>query len=120
MNHPPLKKPASSTKDSRQRLLDAARSCFLKQPYSKVSTLKIAEHANVNKALINYYFNSKQGLFEAMILDVVEPAFSKLEKAGRGQNQSLPEIMTTIAEVLDSNPDFPRLMTQVVFSHLVS
>jgi AcrR family transcriptional regulator len=110
--------PASTglPKDSRQQLLEAARSCFLKQPYSKVSTRQIAEQANVNKALISYYFNGKQGLFEAMILDVVEPAFTKLEKAGHGQNQSLPEILTTIADVLDSNPDFPKLMTQVVFS----
>ena len=50
-----------------QRLLDAACDLFLDYDFSKVTTRQIAQRANVNSAMIKYYFKSKLGLFEEVI-----------------------------------------------------
>ncbi|GGM62925.1 TetR/AcrR family transcriptional regulator [Microbacterium saperdae] len=54
---------------TRQRLLDAARSRFARDGYGATTVRDIATDAGVNVALINRYFSSKEGLFEACITD---------------------------------------------------
>ncbi len=50
-----------------ERLLNAARDCFLDDEYHQVTTRAIAEKAGANVAMICYYCGSKQGLSEAVI-----------------------------------------------------
>mgnify|MGYP000013150224 FL=1 len=50
-----------------QRLLSAACDLFLDHDYAKVTTRQIAQRANVNSAMIKYYFKSKLGLFDEVI-----------------------------------------------------
>jgi AcrR family transcriptional regulator len=48
--------------DARQRLLDAAHAVFLRVGTAKARTQEIADAAGVNKALLHYYFGSKEAL----------------------------------------------------------
>lgn len=48
--------------DARQRLLDAAHAVFLRVGTAKARTQEIADVAGVNKALLHYYFGSKEAL----------------------------------------------------------
>ena len=52
---------------TRQRLLQAARQRFAQDGYAATTVRDIATDAGVNVALINRYFTSKQGLFEACL-----------------------------------------------------
>ncbi len=52
---------------TRQRLLQAARQRFAKDGYAATTVRDIATEAGVNVALINRYFTSKEGLFEACL-----------------------------------------------------
>jgi AcrR family transcriptional regulator len=52
---------------TRQTLLAAARRRFAEDGYAATTVRDIAEDAGVNVALINRYFSSKEGLFEACI-----------------------------------------------------
>jgi AcrR family transcriptional regulator len=52
---------------TRQLLLDAARRRFANDGYAATTVRDIAEEAGVNVALINRYFTSKEGLFEACL-----------------------------------------------------
>jgi len=49
---------------TRQALLEAARSRFAGDGYAATTVRQIADDAGVNVALINRYFQSKEGLFE--------------------------------------------------------
>ncbi|GAA3351410.1 TetR/AcrR family transcriptional regulator [Amorphoplanes nipponensis] len=60
----PRRRDAAGT---RQLLLDAARRRFASQGYSATTVREIADEAGVNVALINRYFSSKEGLFEACL-----------------------------------------------------
>ena len=63
----------------RQRLLDAAKTCFLADDYHAVSTRRIAEAAGANVSMIRYYFGSKEGLYEEMIRDTLQPLLDVLD-----------------------------------------
>ncbi|MGW1062102.1 TetR family transcriptional regulator [Micromonospora rubida] len=52
---------------TRQALLDAARRRFTSDGYAATTVRDIADEAGVNVALINRYFASKEGLFEACL-----------------------------------------------------
>lgn len=52
---------------TRQRLLRAARQRFAMDGYAATTVRDIATDAGVNVALINRYFTSKEGLFEACL-----------------------------------------------------
>lgn len=57
---------------TRQLLLDAARDRFANDGYAVTTVRHIAEDAGVNVALINRYFESKEGLFRACLTAAVD------------------------------------------------
>jgi AcrR family transcriptional regulator len=60
--------------DTRERIRVAARSCFLATGYPGTTLRAVAAAADVDVALISYYFGSKQGLFAAAMTLTVSPA----------------------------------------------
>lgn len=59
--------------DVRQALIHHARELFMVMAYEKVSIRLIANRAEVNAAIIRYYFGSKEGLFETMLRETLAP-----------------------------------------------
>ncbi len=62
--------------DTRERILEAARNAFSEKGFDGVSVEEIAQRAGVRKALIYYYFPSKEILFE----EIWNNALEELEK----------------------------------------
>jgi AcrR family transcriptional regulator len=58
---------------SRQDILTAARTAFAEQGYDAASLRAISRAADVDPALVHHFFGSKEGLFEAVLNDVVRP-----------------------------------------------
>jgi len=56
----------SDETETRDRILDAARTAFLRHGTSGARTQEIADAADVNKALLHYYFRTKDRLAEAV------------------------------------------------------
>lgn len=59
---------------TRRALLEAASQRFARDGYAATTVRDIADQAGVNVALINRYFTSKEGLFEACLTAAVERA----------------------------------------------
>ncbi|MGF1859116.1 TetR/AcrR family transcriptional regulator [Photobacterium profundum] len=101
--------------DARQRLIHQARILFVALPYSKVSTRMIATRADVNVALIRYYFGNKAGLFETMLRETVEPIQSQFTKVlNKGDIESIGELMRTYYRIMVPNPDLPKLISRAM------
>lgn len=64
---------ADSTKQS---IINAASKLFAAKGYEATSIREIVESSDVNLASINYYFGSKQGLFEEMVKDFAQNKLS--------------------------------------------
>ena len=54
-----------------EKIKAAARVVFHKKGYAATRTRDIAEEADINLALLNYYFRSKEKLFEIIMLETV-------------------------------------------------
>ena len=53
--------------NSRERLLETATELFAEKGYAGASVREIVEKAGVSKPVLYYYFNSKEGLFYAIL-----------------------------------------------------
>ena len=60
------------------RIIEAALTLFGEQGYEGASTREIAEMAGVNAPALNYYFKSKEGLYNACIEYMVEQIWAFL------------------------------------------
>ncbi len=70
----------------RDGILRAARELYALHPYSDVSTKQVAEAAGASAALVFHYFDSKAGLYTA----VVREAIADLTAAQRAADAALP------------------------------
>lgn len=62
--------------ETRQAILEAARSAFARHPYNSASIRMIAAHGGFGHALIGYYFPTKAALFEAVAADICADLFA--------------------------------------------
>lgn len=101
--------------DARQKLIDHARELFTVMAYDKVSTRMIANKADVNVAMIRYYFGSKEGLFETMLRETLKPMKKQMELMVKESSQkNFLDIMRTYYREMFKAPQFPRLVFQVM------
>lgn len=64
---------APAERDTKERLLKAAKDLFVRKGFSGVSIREIAREADANSALISYYFGDKEGLFKGVLESFVRP-----------------------------------------------
>ncbi len=89
----------------RERILRAARSLFAQNGVAATSTRDIAQKSQVNLALINYYFNNKEGLYLSVILSFaaeVEDEFRKLNLYWSKKTFSAADFPTQVRELISS------------------
>jgi len=87
---------------TRQTLLDVARTRFARDGYASTTVRDIADDAGVNVALINRYFTSKEGLFEACLTNAV----SEIRTYAYAMDRT--DIAAAIAERIAGSADRPR------------
>jgi len=54
-------------KDTEKEILEAARKVFIEKGYAGARMQAIADEANINKAMLHYYFRSKEALFNRIM-----------------------------------------------------
>ena len=58
---------------TQERILDAAEELFAQHGLYGVTIREVARHAGVDTALLHYYFGTKNGIFDAVLLRRAEP-----------------------------------------------
>lgn len=98
----------------RARLLKAALECFLSDEYHKVTTRLIAEKAGVNVSMIRYYFGSKEGLYEEMIRDTLNPLLDVLDGPMLASVDGFTGFLKLYYDTMSKHPEFPKLILKVL------
>jgi len=65
-------------KDTEQQILIAARKVFIEKGLDGARMQEIADEAGINKALLHYYFRSKDKLFEMIFQEEIGKFFPKM------------------------------------------
>lgn len=96
---------------SEEKIKEAARTVFMKKGYAATRTRDIAEEAGINLALLNYYFRSKEKLFEIVMQEKFFTFFSEMIPAMFDTTTTLDRKIEKLADgyisMLCQNPDLP-------------
>lgn len=107
----PKKSSTTSDVSTEQKIIEAARQVFTKKGYSATRTRDIAEAAGLNLALLNYYFRSKEKLFEMVMIEKMLKFFGVLAPVLNDDSTTLEKKVEVLAEqyteLLLKNPDLP-------------
>ena len=99
------------TASTEEKIKEAARVMFTKKGYAATKTRDIAEEAGLNLALLNYYFRSKEKLFELIMTENLQKLFAFLVPVLNDNSTSLNEKLDVICDsyldMLSANPDLP-------------
>lgn len=97
-----------------EKIKIAARKVFYKKGYAATRTRDIAEEADINLALLNYYFRSKKKLFDIIMYETVSEFVHSMAKIMNDANTSFQEKVERIAsnyiDFIIERPDIPIFM----------
>lgn len=97
-----------STED---KILIAASKVFTEKGFSGTRTRDIAEEAGINLALLNYYFRTKEKLFEQVMKVKIVLLFGQIIPILANEKTSLEEKLDRVSEkyfeILSKNPNLP-------------
>lgn len=112
--------------ETARRILEAAEQAFADQGLAGARTDKIARAAGVNKALLYYYFHSKDELYGAVLDSLFARQRGRID-AARGaaplprpvstHRQELIAFVNGYFDFVIEHPNFPRLVQREVMSH---
>jgi TetR/AcrR family transcriptional regulator len=98
--------------ESEQRILSAAENIFAANGLAGARTEAIAAAAHVNKALLYYYFGSKQRLHRAVLEQLLRQALEQMDAAAQGgtPGERLLAFADAYFDFLAAHPNYPRLI----------
>jgi AcrR family transcriptional regulator len=106
--------------DAKERILDAAESAFSEHGLAGARVAAIARDAEVNKAMLYYYFGSKDGLYRAVLERMADMIVAMAERAMTGSDaapeQRLFSFIEGYRDLLTDHPSFLRIATRELLS----
>jgi TetR/AcrR family transcriptional regulator len=107
------------TKDlsTEQQILAAAKSVFMEKGMAGSRMQEIADKAGINKAMLHYYFRSKEKLFEAIFSEALGNFFPKINDLIDSDIPLFDKIRVFIASYMDllsKNPYLPAFVIHEV------
>ena len=101
-----------------ERIKAAARKVFHQKGFAGTRTRDIAEEAGINHAMLNYYFRSKEKLFEMVMMETMAQFFKGVNLMLNDENTSLDEkidlIVSNYVDLLLKEPELPTFILNEV------
>ncbi|WP_214468163.1 TetR/AcrR family transcriptional regulator [Microbacterium flavescens] len=113
----PLTKRGEAT---RRRLLEAAEVVFAEQGYHEASIVKITERAGIGLGTFYLYFDSKQSIFEALVIDLNRRVRHSMSEAMEGASSRLDAERAGFAGFFRFTAEHPALYRVVREAEFVS
>lgn len=111
-------RPAGDTADLRERLLEAAIACYVREGIAATSLRAIAGEAGVTPALLHYYFGDRTQLQQAVVEERLMPAFAGLRepllRAGDDVAALIAAFVRGIGDLVARHPWLPSLWVREV------
>jgi AcrR family transcriptional regulator len=101
--------------NTEEQILIAARKVFIQKGYDGARMQEIANEAGINKALLHYYFRSKDKLFEQIFTEsfqLIRPAFQSAVNADTDIQTFLNLFVGAYLQLLKQIPYLPQFVIQ--------
>jgi len=105
--------PAKETKDPKQRILNAAILLFAKKGFAGVGVREIAKVADVNIAMISYYYEGKVGILKSIIEEYFTRfhlSIADMDFARHSPEENIRELIGNIIEFVRENTELAMVM----------
>lgn len=104
-----------------EKIKEAARRVFTRKGYAATRTRDIAEESGFNLALINYYFRSKENLFNLIMVDNFKLFMNSIAGILNDRNTSLEQKLEALVihyiDMLLKHPDIPIFILTELNAH---
>lgn len=94
-----------------EKIKKAALKLFTKKGFASTRTRDISEEAGINLALLNYYYRSKEKLFELVMTEILQNFFKGITMIFNDEETSLEEkvsiFVANYSILLKQQPDLP-------------
>ena len=100
-------------KTTEKKILDAAKIVFLKKGFDGARMQEIADEAKINKALVHYYFRSKDKLFDAIFREAFQqflPQIAEIMMTQKPLFEILEIFVDSYITMLSNNPHLPSFV----------
>ena len=106
---------------SEEKIKIAAKKVFTRKGYAGTRTRDISDEAGMNLALLNYYYRSKEKLFQIVMEEKLQLLFGVISPIIMDETSSLEEKIEKLAaeylEMLLANPDLPLFVLSEIRQH---
>jgi AcrR family transcriptional regulator len=105
---------------TRERILEAAHRVFLRRGTAGARTQEIADEAGVNKAMLHYYFNTKEELSVAVFVRAARTLVPPVLRAASSDlplDEKIRAIVEIEHEALGRNPFIPAFLISELNHH---
>lgn len=107
--------------DTREKILAAAHTVFVRNGVAAARTQEIADEAGVNKALIHYYFRTKEELARAVIaqvhMQILPQAFRILVDPARTVERKVRDVVDFELDTFSKHPYLPGFVASEMFTN---
>ena len=103
-------KPKQTEQNTEQKIKEAAKKVFLERGFDGAKLRHIAEESGTTMAMVNYYFRSKEQLFQRIFLETMGAFLGKVVSI---LNEEVPleikvwKVADTYTDFLQANPHVP-------------
>jgi TetR/AcrR family transcriptional regulator, regulator of cefoperazone and chloramphenicol sensitivity len=103
----------TNDQETRERLLEAAAELFVERSYNHVTVRDICRAAGANVAAVNYYFRDKLGLYQEVLMKIIESMHEGFKSAHEGKPGASAEerfnhyVRTFMGHVLNNGRECP-------------
>lgn len=108
---------ANTETNTEQQILHAARRVFTRKGFAATRMEDIATEAGINRALLHYYFRSKQKMFDQIFEENLRTFFTSFLQAIQGNGtfeEKIRQLVDTQIEVLLHNQDLPLFIVNEI------
>lgn len=93
----------TTDKKAKEKIIDSALELFYYKGFNGTTIRQIAAHAEVNQALISYYFGGKKGLLEALMVRFYEGYFKSIDPISQEgeKQQSVDQLIQMLQTAYD-------------------
>jgi TetR/AcrR family transcriptional regulator len=106
--------------ETQQKIIEAAREVFIEKGLQGARMQEIADRAAINKALLHYYYRSKEQLFDAVFDETVSeiiPKFAKVFNEEKTMEELMLSFFTFYNNFFRENPYMPQFFFHEIWQN---